>query len=133
MDMHIHMSYCTPCGFRILANNYLDVKDHKLFGEIEDLIRTTEVTPAEVAEQLLKTDDPDVSLASLVSFLHTKRKDNEKAKNRAKEKKAAEEVAESVSQEDDDDKDDDNDDENDDNDNEDDDNDDEDDQKDDQN
>lgn len=106
MDMHIHMSYCTPCGFKILANNYLDVKDHKLFGEIEELIRTTEVTPAEVAEQLLKSDDPDVSLASLISFLHTKRKDNEEAKNKAKDKKATVEVPESVSQEDDDDDDD---------------------------
>ncbi|KAL8118063.1 AAA-ATPase At3g50940-like [Apium graveolens] len=92
MDMHIHMSYCTPCGFRILANNYLDVKDHKLFGEIEDLIRTTEVTPAEVAEQLLKSDEPDVSLASLINFLHTKKKENEEAKA----KKATEEVAVSV-------------------------------------
>ncbi|KAK1363541.1 Protein hyper-sensitivity-related 4 [Heracleum sosnowskyi] len=117
MDMHIHMSYCTPCGFRILANNYLEVEDHKLFGEIEELIRTTEVTPAEVAEQLLQSDDPDVSLASLISFLHSKRKNNEEAKNKTKDKKATEEVAESVSQEDDeDDKDNDSDDEDDDND-----------------
>ncbi|KAL1810156.1 hypothetical protein DCAR_0729827 [Daucus carota subsp. sativus] len=106
MDMHIHMSYCTPCGFRLLAHNYLEVKDHNLFEEIEDLIQITEVTPAEVAEQLLKSDDPDASLASLISFLHTKRKDNEEAK--AMDKKATEEVAESVSQEDDDDKEDDN-------------------------
>ncbi|KAL8118065.1 AAA-ATPase At3g50940-like [Apium graveolens] len=108
MDVHIHMSYCTPCGFRILANNYLDAKDHKLFGEIEDLIRTTEVTPAEVAEQLLKSDDPDVSLSSLISFLYTKRKDDEEAKNRAKEKKttmAVESVAHDAEDEDDDDSD----------------------------
>ncbi|KAK1363540.1 Cytochrome BC1 synthesis [Heracleum sosnowskyi] len=94
MDMHIHMSYCTPCGFKLLANNYLGVKDHKLFREIEELIRTTEVTPAEVAEQLLKSDEPDVSLASLISFLHTKRKENEEAKA----KKATEEVAASVTE-----------------------------------
>ncbi|KAL8118062.1 AAA-ATPase At3g50940-like [Apium graveolens] len=92
MDMHIHMSYCTPCGFKLLANNYLDVKDHKLFPEIEELIRTTEVTPAEVAEQLLKSDEHDVSLASLICFLHTKKRENEEAK------KATEEVAASVAE-----------------------------------
>ncbi|KAL1810164.1 hypothetical protein ACET3Z_027154 [Daucus carota] len=89
MDVHIHMSYCTPCGFRLLAGNYLGVEDHKLFREIEELILTTEVTPAEVAEQLLKSDEPDVSLASLISFVHTKKKENEEAKG----KKATEEVA----------------------------------------
>lgn len=94
MDMHIHMSYCTPRGFKLLANNYLGVKDHSLFREIEELIGTTEVTPAEVAEQLLKSDEPDVSLASLIGFLHTKRAENEEAKA----KKATEEVAASVTE-----------------------------------
>ncbi|KAL1810158.1 hypothetical protein DCAR_0729829 [Daucus carota subsp. sativus] len=93
MDMHIHMSYCTPCGFRLLASNYLGVKDHKLFEEIEELIRTIEVTPAEVAEQLLKSDEPDVSLAGLISFLHAKRKENEEAKAK-KETEVAASVAE---------------------------------------
>ncbi|KAM7516206.1 hypothetical protein LguiA_005789 [Lonicera macranthoides] len=79
MDLHIHMSYCTPCGFKLLAANYLDIKDHKLFGEIEELIRTMEVTPAEVAEQLLKSDDPDVTLVGLIGFLHEKGKEIENA------------------------------------------------------
>ncbi|KAK1363539.1 Protein hyper-sensitivity-related 4 [Heracleum sosnowskyi] len=92
MDMHIHMSYCTPCGFKLLAGNYLGVEDHKLFGEIEELIQTTEVTPAEVAEQLLKSDDSDVSLASLISFLQIKRKEKEEAEA----EKATEKMSESV-------------------------------------
>ena len=79
MDLHIHMSYCTPCGFKLLAANYLDIKDHELFGEIEELIRTTEVTPAEVAEQRLKSDDPDVTLVGLIGFLHEKGKEIEHA------------------------------------------------------
>nr|XP_016454043.1 PREDICTED: protein HYPER-SENSITIVITY-RELATED 4-like [Nicotiana tabacum] len=54
MDMHIHMSYCTPCGFRLLAANYLGITENKLFKIIEELIETAMVTPAEVAEQLLK-------------------------------------------------------------------------------
>ncbi|KAL1810157.1 hypothetical protein ACET3Z_027147 [Daucus carota] len=81
-----------PCGFRLLAGNYLGVEDHKLFREIEELILTTEVTPAEVAEHLLKSDEPDVSLAGLISFVHTKRKENEKAEL----ENATDKVAESV-------------------------------------
>ena len=79
MDLHIHMSYCTPCGFKLLAANYLNLKDHELFGEVEELIRTTEVTPAEVAEQLLKNDDPDVNLSGLIDFLHMKMREIEDA------------------------------------------------------
>ncbi|KAL7255803.1 hypothetical protein ACSBR1_009852 [Camellia fascicularis] len=77
MDVHIHMSYCTPCGFKLLASNYLDITDHELFGEIEELIQSTEVTPAEVAEQLLKTDDPDATFSGLIDFLQRKRKEKE--------------------------------------------------------
>ncbi|KAL3527139.1 hypothetical protein ACH5RR_011795 [Cinchona calisaya] len=75
MDMHISMSYLTAEGFKILATNYLNIKDHHLrFGEIEELIDTMNVTPAEVAEELMKSDDADVSLGGLVSFLNNKRK-----------------------------------------------------------
>ncbi|GAY32959.1 hypothetical protein CUMW_274370 [Citrus unshiu] len=50
MDVHIHMSYCTLCGFKILASNYLGITEHPLFSEVEELIEQTKVTPAEVAE-----------------------------------------------------------------------------------
>ena len=80
MDVHLHMSYCTPGGFRLLAFNYLGVKDHKLYGEIEDLIASTNVTPAEVAEQLLKNDEPDDALRGLIEFVSEKRKENEETK-----------------------------------------------------
>ena len=78
MDVHINMSYCTFSGFKFLASNYLELKDnHSLFGEIEGLIQKTEVTPAEVAEELMKTDDADVALQGFVNFL--KQKEAEKA------------------------------------------------------
>ena len=80
MDVHIHMSYCTPSGFKLLASNYLNITQHNLFKEIEDLISEVAVTPAEVAEQLLKDDDPNIVLNGLIDFLDTKRKDNEEAK-----------------------------------------------------
>ncbi|OWM74659.1 AAA-ATPase At3g50940-like [Punica granatum] len=81
MDVHVHMSYCTPCGFKLLAANYLGVKEHILFGEIEDLVRTAEVTPAEVAEQLLKgRDQPDDAFRDMIEFLKSKKKENEELK-----------------------------------------------------
>ncbi|KAI4314820.1 hypothetical protein L6164_027688 [Bauhinia variegata] len=69
MDVHIHMSYCTPCVFRQLASNYLGIKDHVLFQGIDDLIQATQVTPAELAEQLLKNNDNKTPLADLIDFL----------------------------------------------------------------
>ncbi|GMN29360.1 hypothetical protein TIFTF001_002404 [Ficus carica] len=80
MDVHVHLSYCTPCGFRLLAFNYLGIKEHALFEEIEQQIQDTEVTPAEVAEELLKSDDPDIALENLIKFMKVKKKENEEAK-----------------------------------------------------
>ncbi|KAL7615050.1 hypothetical protein Lser_V15G07233 [Lactuca serriola] len=85
MDMHINMSFCTPCGFRLLASNYLGITEHGLFEQIEDLICKVEITPAEVAEQLLKDDDPNIALEGLIDFFDVKRKENEEAKAKAKE------------------------------------------------
>lgn len=77
MDVHVHMSYCSPCGFRLLASNYLGIENHELFGEIEELILKAKVTPAEVAEQLLKGDDGDKALSELMEFLEDKKRRNE--------------------------------------------------------
>ena len=72
--MHIHMSYLTFNGFKILAANYLNIhNDHWRFREIEELIRCKKVTPAEVAEELLKSDNVEVVLEGLVKFLEGKK------------------------------------------------------------
>ncbi|GMI70832.1 cytochrome BC1 synthesis, Outer Mitochondrial membrane protein of 66 kDa [Hibiscus trionum] len=73
MDMHIHMSYCTPSGFRVLASNYLCIADHNLFDEIDELMMQVEVTPADVAEELMKSEDADTALKGLVKFLQDKK------------------------------------------------------------
>ncbi|CAK9143427.1 unnamed protein product [Ilex paraguariensis] len=86
MDVHIHMSYCTPCGFKLLASNYLGIEQHELFGETEKLIRTIEAAPAEVAEQLLKDDEPGTALNGLIDFLHVKKIENNEAEAKAKAK-----------------------------------------------
>lgn len=83
--MHIHFSYCTPSGFRLLAANYLETREHKLFKEIEQIIETAMVTPAQVAEQLLQEDDVDAALNGLISFLHVKIKEKEDAKSKKAE------------------------------------------------
>ena len=71
--MHIHMSYCTPSGFRILASNYLGIKTHSMFIEIKKLITEVEVTPAKIAEELMKSDDADINLKGLLKYLHMKK------------------------------------------------------------
>ncbi|CAF1718211.1 hypothetical protein HID58_085245 [Brassica napus] len=75
MDMHIHMSYCTSLGFRTLVSNYLglDGLNHPLCEEIEKLVDSTEVTPAELAEELMQDDDIDVVLRGVISFIEKKK------------------------------------------------------------
>ncbi|XP_074293998.1 AAA-ATPase At3g50940-like [Silene latifolia] len=75
MDMHIHMSYLTMKGFRVLVNNYLGVSgDHPLFEEIEPLLETTDVTPAQIAEELIRNEDADVALSEVIELLKKKSK-----------------------------------------------------------
>jgi len=69
MDMHIHMGYCTQESFRILANNYHSIDYHDTYPEIEKLIKEVTVTPAEVAEVLMRNDDTDAALHDLVAYL----------------------------------------------------------------
>ncbi|XP_048493169.1 AAA-ATPase At3g50940-like [Beta vulgaris subsp. vulgaris] len=89
MDMHIHMSYLGMPGFMVLASNYLGLEEHSLFEKIEKLLETTEVSPAEVAEELIRSDDPDIALAGVVKMLEGKKlkQVSEKKKNKMKNKK----------------------------------------------
>ncbi|KAK1559398.1 hypothetical protein Q3G72_017699 [Acer saccharum] len=73
MDMHIHMSYCTPCGFRTLVSNYLGINNHDLFPEIDELMTEVQVTPAEIAEELMKNEDADIGLDGLIKFLQKRK------------------------------------------------------------
>ncbi|CAH9077640.1 unnamed protein product [Cuscuta epithymum] len=73
MDMHILMSYCTPGGFRVLASNYHGLKDHPKFTEIDKLLTEVNVTPAEIAEELMKSDQADVALDGLIKLMKKKK------------------------------------------------------------
>lgn len=73
MDMHINLSYCTFSTFKQLAANYLDIWNHDLFPRIEKLISEVQVSPAEVAGELMKIRNPKTSLEGLSRFLESKR------------------------------------------------------------
>ena len=81
MDMHIYMGYCTPESFWILAKNYHLIDCHAMYPEIEKLIEEVMVTPAEVAEVLMRNDDADVALHDLVDGLKSKLNDASVIKN----------------------------------------------------
>jgi chaperone BCS1 len=75
MDKRIEMSYCTKDGFKLLAYNYLGIEDgdsHKLYGEIEGIIESKKVTPAEVTEKLMTSVEVDDNLKELAKFLEIK-------------------------------------------------------------
>ncbi|PPD95532.1 hypothetical protein GOBAR_DD07425 [Gossypium barbadense] len=74
-------------AFKILAKNYLDVDSHDLFEKIGILLKETEMTPADVAENLMpkrEKKDPDACLNSLIQALEDAK---EKAKLKAEKEK----------------------------------------------
>ncbi|CAN1179888.1 AAA-ATPase ASD, mitochondrial [Linum perenne] len=72
MDKHIELSYCSFEAFRILARNYLKVEDHPMFTEVEKLINEIQITPADVAENLMlksPSDDAGKCLSKLIAAM----------------------------------------------------------------
>jgi hypothetical protein len=113
MDMHIEMSYCCFQGFKVLAENYLGVADHELFGEVRRLLGEVDMTPADVAENLMprsKNKDVDACLAKLVKALNDAKDDAALAGGPLnKDEKGQEGTTSGEDDDDDDDSDDDND------------------------
>lgn len=99
MDMHIHMGYCTPEGFDVLALNYLGIDDHqRLFPVIKELIREVEISPAEIAEHLMRSEDVDLALEGVIDLLKEKKdkKDEVIIKEKEKDKEKTSDEDESV-------------------------------------
>ena len=73
MDMHIYFPHCTFSAFKTLANNYLGVKEHKLFPHVEEAFQAGGyMTPAEVGEILLvNKNSPSRALKTLMSALQS--------------------------------------------------------------
>ncbi|KAH7550379.1 hypothetical protein JRO89_XS13G0180900 [Xanthoceras sorbifolium] len=91
MDKHIELSYCSFKGFKVLAKNYLRVEDHHpMFDTIQRLMEEedTNITPADVAENLMPkspSDDAEKCLTSLIQALQETK--DEAAKRKAEELK----------------------------------------------
>ena len=90
MDMHINMSYCNLHGFKQLATTYLGIRGHHhLFGEIEGLMGETQVTPAQIAEELMRSEDADVALQGVIKLLKRKKMEGDEVEDVADQNKAA--------------------------------------------
>ncbi|XP_022720102.1 AAA-ATPase ASD, mitochondrial-like [Durio zibethinus] len=102
MDMHIELSYCCFEAFKVLARNYWNIDSHPLFEKIKQLFSEVNMTPADVAENLMpKTLGGDVitSLETLIQALETVKegagaKTKEEAKVDAEEEEAKKEEEE---------------------------------------
>ncbi|KAK4603927.1 hypothetical protein RGQ29_012441 [Quercus rubra] len=85
MDKHIELSYCGLEAFKVLARNYLDVDSHPLLVTIGHLLEETNITPADVAENLMPkslNDDAETCLKKLIEAIKTAK---EEAKKKAEE------------------------------------------------
>ncbi|KDP32534.1 hypothetical protein JCGZ_14737 [Jatropha curcas] len=78
IDMQINMSYCTITAFNQLVFNHFGIRHHMIYKEIEELLQKVEVSIAEVAVELMKSLDAEVSLQGLVKFLHYKLAEQDK-------------------------------------------------------
>ncbi|XP_008798794.2 AAA-ATPase At3g50940-like [Phoenix dactylifera] len=59
MDRSIHLSYCGPAAFRVLARNYLELgveELEELMAEAEALLLEVQMTPADIAEVFMGCD-----------------------------------------------------------------------------
>ncbi|XP_050227722.1 AAA-ATPase At1g43910 [Mercurialis annua] len=101
MDVHVYMGHCTPSGFKKLAAAYLGIKDHILIKCIENLIQTVPITPAEVAQQLMKGEDPQVALQSLIAFINNKETQVEKLQEKGVEEEVIKQEIVMLAKEDD--------------------------------
>ncbi|KAJ8567037.1 hypothetical protein K7X08_019245 [Anisodus acutangulus] len=92
MDMHIEMSYCKYEAFKVLAKNYLDIETHTLFPQIQGLLEEVNMSPCDVAENLMlknTSGGPQICLDKLIQALKEAKekanKDSKEAKEKAKQ------------------------------------------------
>ncbi|XP_052196019.1 AAA-ATPase ASD, mitochondrial-like [Diospyros lotus] len=92
MDKHVEMPYCSFEAFKVLARNYLKIDSHHLFEKIHGLLEEINMTPADVAENLMPKSvhvNAETYLLSLIEALgEAKRANRMKAEEEAKEKES---------------------------------------------
>ncbi|XP_059670253.1 AAA-ATPase ASD, mitochondrial-like [Cornus florida] len=85
MDKHIELSYCCFEAFKLLAKNYLDLESHHLFATIGNLLEETNITPADVAENLMPKSSEDDAETCLKNLIEALEKAKEEARLKAEE------------------------------------------------
>lgn len=86
MDLHIEMSYCKSEAFKILAKNYLDIDSHPLFDEIGNLLEEINMSPCDVAENLMPKNDSRDAETCLKVLIEACKAEKEKSKMEDKNK-----------------------------------------------
>lgn len=73
IDVHIHFPLCDFSSFKSLAHNYLGVKEHKLFPQVEEMFQSgATISPAEIGElMLLHRSSPSRALKSVITALQS--------------------------------------------------------------
>ncbi|KAL1565904.1 hypothetical protein AAHA92_01578 [Salvia divinorum] len=73
IDMHIHFPLCDFTSFKNLASNYLGVKEHKLFPQVEEIFQSgAAMSAAEISElMLVNRSSPSRALKSVISALQS--------------------------------------------------------------
>ncbi|CAI8607718.1 unnamed protein product [Vicia faba] len=71
VDVHIHFSWCDFSSFKTLACNYLGVKDHKLFPQVEEIFRLgASLSAAEISELMIAhRNSPSRAIKSVIGAL----------------------------------------------------------------
>lgn len=71
VDVHVKFDLCDFSAFKSLVNNYLGVREHKLFPQVEEFIQSgSSMSAAEISELLLANrSSPTRALKSVISAL----------------------------------------------------------------
>ncbi|KAH6835680.1 hypothetical protein C2S53_016959 [Perilla frutescens var. hirtella] len=81
IDVHIYFPLCDFNSFKTLANNYLGVKEHKLFPQVEEIFQSGRtMSPAEISElMLVNRSSPTRALKSVITALESSARNTRKA------------------------------------------------------
>ncbi|CAO2835427.1 unnamed protein product [Amaranthus hypochondriacus] len=73
IDVHIYFPLCDFNNFKSLANNYLGIKEHKLFSQVEEMFNTgATMSPAEIGElMIVNRNSPSRAIKSVIYALQT--------------------------------------------------------------
>ncbi|CAN0922669.1 AAA-ATPase At2g46620 [Linum grandiflorum] len=72
IDVHVHFPLCDFPAFKSLASNYLGVKEHKLFPQVEEILQSggESLSPAEIGEIMISNrGSPSRALKSVITAL----------------------------------------------------------------